>query len=93
MALEPVATVARIVIGVGIAIIGLGFWLLLLGEGAAPGCSAGALPERGCASDHRDPALADPGMVAPLFFCVGGFVAAGGIATLVARRVRAGHRS
>ena len=85
---EPVTTVARVVVGIGIAIVGLGFWLLMLG-GSAPCAGVADMPDRGCDRGGRSMQV-EPGMAAPVFFVAGGSVAAGGIATLLVHRMRTG---
>ena len=85
---EPVTTVAGVVVGIGIAIVGLGFWLLMLG-GSAPCAGVADMPDRGCDRGGRSMQV-EPGMAAPVFFVAGGSVAAGGIATLLVHRIRTG---
>jgi uncharacterized membrane protein len=89
---DPVTTIARVAVGMGIAIVGLGFWLVVLGGslGAARCAGAGTVPDRGCDRSDARPMQVDPGTAAPVFFVAGGIVAAGGTATLLARRMRAG---
>jgi hypothetical protein len=90
MPAEPVTTVARVVVGIGIAIVGLGFWLLMLGGSATAHCAGvTGMPDRGCdrGGDGRSMQV-EPEMAAPVFFVAGGIVAAGGTATLLAHRLR-----
>ena len=92
MPAEPVTTVARVVVGIAIAIVGLGFWLLMLGGSATAPCTGVAdMPDRGCDRGGEGRSMqVEPGMAAPVFFVAGGSVAAGGIATLLVHRMRTG---
>ena len=89
MPFDLVGTAARLVVGVGIALLGLGLWLPLLGGGAVSCAGSAAGAARGCteAAVGRSMSL-DPATSALVFLCAGGAVAGGGIVTLVARRVR-----
>jgi hypothetical protein len=91
MPVEPVVVIGRVLVGIGIALLALGFWLRLLG-GEAPSCADSVeMRARGCSSDLVAPAAGraesvDPATAALVFLCAGGTVAGGGIVMLVVRR-------